>query len=128
MQLLGSVEALGKGDPAQLAASGFVDLDGDPVSVHSLEHGRTGQPAASERPDDEEQIIIEPISDVGDVSVIEMAERVGLGPEQVLGPEPVLGAPFVGPAHPIDPEAQPAEVERLDLAGEVRMPFHEARL
>lgn len=128
MQLRGVLQPYGKRHPSHLMTAGLVHEDDDSVPVHALQLCGPRQPASSEGTNDEEEVVVESIRDVRDVGAVEMTERIWLGSEEIFGPEPVFGPLVVGPAHPFDPEPEPAEVERLDLASQVRMPRHEPRL
>ena len=128
MKLSGVIQTLRERNPASVPTSRFVDNSHDAVPIYVNKLGGTSKPAASERPEDEQEVVVEPVGDVVDVGGGEIGQRVGLGAEEILGPKPVFIAVVIGPPDPLNPQAKPAVVQRLDLTGKGWVESNKPRL
>ncbi len=105
------IEPHGEADSCHPRSRRFGEATHEAVAVDVEQRCLAGEPMSRQAADHQEQVITYSFADLADEIQGDVAERIGLGPGDVLGPQPTLGPVVVGPSNPGDLETKPRVVE-----------------
>ncbi len=122
------VEPFRKRNSHQSCARQALVVESEPVAVNADQIGPFGQPLATQPAGQQEGVGVKSLPDLGHQFAFHRSQGVGFGARHVFHPQPPFRAGLIQQTDPGWDQANPGEVEGLDLNGEVRVPFEEPLL